>query len=137
MARRLIARFATFWRGCSSSSSIAKGSPSSPDSRARLLVAFVGARDRVERLGADFSESASLVAGVDLNDCSAVLNGTEPTVLEGEERVFLRRGGIARARLEEGSREAVQLGRESQTLRQMMIEWAAECRCRCRIELKY
>ena len=103
VARRLIARFATFWRGSSSSSSIAKGSPSSLDSRARFLAAFAGALDRVGRLGADFSESASLVAGVDLNDCSVVLNGTEPTVLEGDERVFLRRGGIVRARLEEGS----------------------------------
>ena len=55
------------------------------------------------RLGAGFSESASLVAGVDLNDCSVVLNGTESIVLEGEERVFLRRGGMATARPEEGS----------------------------------
>jgi hypothetical protein len=97
MARRLIARFATFWRGLSCSS-IAKRSSSSLDSRARFLVPFVEVPDRVERLGAGFSESASLVAGVDLNDCSVVLNGTESTVLEGEERVFLRRGGIAMVR---------------------------------------
>ena len=105
MARRLLARFATFWRG-SASSSIAKGSSSSLDSRARFLVPFVEALDRVGRLGAGFSESASLVAGVDLNDGSAVLNGTESTVLEGEERVFLRRGGIATTRPER--KEAVQ-----------------------------
>lgn len=68
--------------------------------------------DRVGRLVAGLAESASLVAGVDLNDCSVALNCAESTVVEGEERVFLRRGGIATARL-----EAVQAGhkRVSQT----------------------
>ena len=94
VARRLVARFATFWIGSSSSSSIAKGPSSSLDSLARFLGSFVEYPDRVGRLRAGFAESASLVAGVDLNDCSVVLNGTEPTVLEGEERFFLRRGGI-------------------------------------------
>jgi hypothetical protein len=100
MARRLVARFATFWIGSSSSSSIAKGSSSSLDSLERFLGPFVEFLDRVGRSGAGFSKSASLVAGVDLNDRSVVLTSTESTVLEGEERVFLRRGGIATARTE-------------------------------------
>lgn len=97
VARRLVARFATFWIGSSSSSCIAKGSSSSLDSLARFLGSFAECSNRVGRL---FSESASLVAGVDLDDCSVVLNGTESIVLEGEERVFLRRGGIAKGRHE-------------------------------------
>ena len=94
VARRFVARFATFWIGSPSSSSIAKGSSSSLDSLARFLGPFTEGLDRVGRLRVDFAESTSLVAGVDLNDCSVVLNGIESTVLEGEERVFLRRGGM-------------------------------------------
>jgi hypothetical protein len=113
MARRLAARFATFWIG-SSSSSIAKGPSSSLDSLARFLESFVGSLARVARFGAGFLDSASLVGGVDRNDCSVVLTGTDSTVLEGEERAFLRRGGITTARLEERSRTKSQK-RDQQT----------------------